>query len=163
MSRGHAYLLRTPQGFLLVDSSLHGTYVNGERVQAQRLLADGDVVQVGDRSFRFDLRRLEPPPTGRAPARDLPETSQHPRSIPRDARATGKVGLALALTERSSWKARIAIWIKRYGPSELAGIALAFGGWWLMRTATGSAIVAAYGASIGESLDSTDIWSPARC
>ena len=152
MSRGHAYLLRTPQGFLLVDSSLHGTYVNGERVQAQRLLADGDVVQVGDRSFRFDLRRLEPSPTGRAPARDLPETSQHPRTIPRDARATGKVGLALALTERSSWKARIAVWIKRYGPSELAGLALAFGGWWLMRTATGSAIVAAYGASIGESL-----------
>jgi pSer/pThr/pTyr-binding forkhead associated (FHA) protein len=43
-----------------VDSSLHGTFVNGERVQAQRLLADGDVVQVGNRSFRFDLRRLEP-------------------------------------------------------------------------------------------------------
>jgi pSer/pThr/pTyr-binding forkhead associated (FHA) protein len=62
VSRGHAYLLRTPQGFLLVDSSLHGTYVNGERVQAQRLLADGDVVQVGNRSFRFDLRRLEPSP-----------------------------------------------------------------------------------------------------
>jgi hypothetical protein len=62
VSRGHAYLLRTPQGFLLVDSSLHGTYVNGERVQAHRLLADGDVVQVGNRSFRFDLRRLEPSP-----------------------------------------------------------------------------------------------------
>ena len=53
VSRGHAYVLRTPQGFLLVDSSLHGTYVNGERVQAQRLLADGDIVQVGHQSFRF--------------------------------------------------------------------------------------------------------------
>jgi len=46
VSRNHAYLLRTPQGFLLVDSSLHGSYVNGVRVQAQRLLVDGDVVQV---------------------------------------------------------------------------------------------------------------------
>jgi hypothetical protein len=136
-----------------VDSSLHGTYVNGERIQAQRLLADGDVVQVGDRSFRFDLCRLEPPLTGPVhPANDLPETSQHPRTIPREARATGKVGLALALAERSSWKLRIGTWIKRYGPSELAGLALAFGGFWLMRTATGSAIAAAYGGSIGESL-----------
>jgi hypothetical protein len=136
-----------------VDSSLHGTYVNGERVQGQRLLADGDVVQVGNRSFRFDLRRLEPPSNGEAhPAGALPETSQHPRTIPREARATGKIGLALALADRPSWKDRIGTWIKRYGPSELAGIALAFGGSWLMRTATGSAIAAAYGGSIGESL-----------
>ena len=43
-------------------NSTNGTYVNGERVHAQRLLADGDVVKVGNRSFRFDLRRLEPSP-----------------------------------------------------------------------------------------------------
>jgi hypothetical protein len=151
VSRAHAYLLRTPQGFLLVDSSLHGTYVNGERVQAQRLLAAGDVVQVGNRSFRFDLRRLEPPPTDSAhPAGDLPETSQHPRTIPRDARATGKVGLALALAEQASWKHRVRTWIKRYGPSEVAGIAMALGGAWLLQWASGSVIAAAYGASIGE-------------
>jgi pSer/pThr/pTyr-binding forkhead associated (FHA) protein len=56
ISRSHAYILRTPQGFLLVDSSLHGTYVNAERVQGQRILADGDVIQIGGHSFRFDLR-----------------------------------------------------------------------------------------------------------
>ena len=54
VSRNHAYVLRTHQGFLLVDSSLHGTYVNGERIQAQRLLENGDLVQIGNRSFRFD-------------------------------------------------------------------------------------------------------------
>jgi hypothetical protein len=145
-------LLRTPQGFLLVDSSLHGTYINGERVQAQRLLVDGDVVQVGERSFRFDLRQLEPPTDRVHPAGDLPETSQHPRTIPRESRATGKVGLALALTEQSSWKVRIGSWIRRYGPSELGGLTLAFGGSWLMLTATGSTIAAAYGGSIGEAL-----------
>jgi pSer/pThr/pTyr-binding forkhead associated (FHA) protein len=48
-------VLRTPQGFLLVDSSLHGTFVNGDRVQAQRILADGDVIRVGSQSFRFDI------------------------------------------------------------------------------------------------------------
>ena len=57
VSRRHAYLLRTPQGFLLVDSSLHGTWVNGERIQAQRLLADRDVIQMGSRSFRFEVYR----------------------------------------------------------------------------------------------------------
>jgi pSer/pThr/pTyr-binding forkhead associated (FHA) protein len=61
VSRNHAYLLRTPQGFLLVDSSLHGTFVNGDRIQAQRLLADGDVVQIGDRSFRFEILALQQP------------------------------------------------------------------------------------------------------
>jgi pSer/pThr/pTyr-binding forkhead associated (FHA) protein len=37
-----------------VDVSLHGTYVNGERVQGHHLLADGDLVQVGRQSFRFE-------------------------------------------------------------------------------------------------------------
>ena len=55
VSRAHAYLTRTPEGFLLVDSSLHGTFVNGERVQAQRILSAGDVVQIGCRLFQFDL------------------------------------------------------------------------------------------------------------
>jgi FHA domain len=151
VSRGHAYLLRTPQGFLLVDSSLHGTYINGERVQAQRLLADGDVVQIGSRSFRFDLRSMASVDQVHDPAQP-PETSQHPRTRPRDATATGKVSLALALAGESSWKSRAGTWIRRYGPSELIAIAVAFAGAWLMKAATGSTIAAAYGGSIGESL-----------
>ena len=152
-SRSHAYILRTPQGFLLVDSSLHGTYVNAERVQAQRILADGDVVQIGGHSFRFDLRSDEAPPAGPAQTlHDAPETSQYARPAPLGARATGKLGLALALAERDSWKGRVGTWIKRYGPSEVAGIALALGGSWLLLQATDSVIAAAYGASIGEAL-----------
>ena len=151
-SRSHAYILRTPQGFLLVDSSLHGTYVNAERVQAQRILADADVVQIGGHSFRFNLRSPEPPSTdlGRAP--DAPETSQYSSTTPLGARATGKLGLALALTERGSWKSRVRMWIRRYGPSELAGIATALAGSWLLQQASGSVLAAAYGASIGEGL-----------
>jgi FHA domain len=153
VSRNHAYLLRTPQGFLLVDSSLHGSYVNGLRVQAQRLLADGDVIQIGTRSFRFDLRTVDlTSPRLEAPSGDLPETSQYARTMPRDATATGKVGLALALAEGSTWKESIRRWLRRYGPSELAGIATALAGSWLLGTATGSSIAAAYGGSFGEAV-----------
>jgi pSer/pThr/pTyr-binding forkhead associated (FHA) protein len=60
VSRSHAKLLRSPEGFLLVDSSLHGTYVNGERVQGQQLLADRDLVRVGRQSFRFEHVRVPP-------------------------------------------------------------------------------------------------------
>jgi pSer/pThr/pTyr-binding forkhead associated (FHA) protein len=55
VSRSHAHILRTPQGFLLVDTSLHGTYVNDERVQTQRILAAGDVIRICGQSFRFEL------------------------------------------------------------------------------------------------------------
>jgi FHA domain-containing protein len=153
VSRSHAYILRTPQGFLLVDSSLHGTYVNSERVQAQRILADGDVVQIGAHSFRFDLRSPDAPTVSPGQALyDAPETSQHAPTVPLGARTTGKLRLALALAERSSWRSRMGTWIRRYGPSEVAGIVMAFGGSWLLLHASGSIIAAAYGASIGEAL-----------
>jgi pSer/pThr/pTyr-binding forkhead associated (FHA) protein len=86
VSRAHAYVLRTRQGFLLVDSSLHGTYVNGERVQAQHLLANGDIVRVGHQSFRFDLRSDEPLASAENVPGDLTETTQHPRTIESMAR-----------------------------------------------------------------------------
>ncbi|MDH4349353.1 MAG: FHA domain-containing protein, partial [Gemmatimonadota bacterium] len=41
VSRRHAYLLPTPEGPMLVDRSQFGTWVNGERMTAPRLLADG--------------------------------------------------------------------------------------------------------------------------
>lgn len=102
-SRSHAYILRTPQGFLLV-------------------------------------------------AHDAPETSQYARTVPLGARPTGKLGLAFALAERGSWRTRMGTWIRRYGPSEVVGIAMALGGSWLLQYVTGSVIAAAYGASVGEAL-----------
>jgi pSer/pThr/pTyr-binding forkhead associated (FHA) protein len=97
VSRRHAYVLRTPQGFLLVDSSLHGTFINGERVQAQRILHDGDVVEVGHLSFRFDLGTDDLPATISHSAHPLPETTEHRRTYHPDTRTTGEVGLALSL------------------------------------------------------------------
>jgi pSer/pThr/pTyr-binding forkhead associated (FHA) protein len=45
--------MATPKGYLLVDSSTNGTYVNGEKVQGQRLLARADVIKAGEDEFRF--------------------------------------------------------------------------------------------------------------
>jgi pSer/pThr/pTyr-binding forkhead associated (FHA) protein len=53
VSRRHAEIVPSPKGYLLVDSSTNGVFVNEERVQGQRLLARADVIRVGEESFRF--------------------------------------------------------------------------------------------------------------
>ncbi len=53
VSRRHAEIVPSPKGYLLVDSSTNGVYVNEERVQSQRLLARADVIRIGEESFRF--------------------------------------------------------------------------------------------------------------
>ncbi len=152
VSRRHAYVLRTPQGFLLVDSSLHGTWVNGQRIQAERLLADRDVIQMGSRAFRFEVYDRPPEmPEGWPPSGELPTTSEFSRSA-LAGRPTGKMALALALAPREPWKVRLTKWIRRYGLSEVAGVTTAAASSWLVGNATDSAVIAAYGAAFGESL-----------
>ena len=53
VSRRHAEIVQTPKGYLLVDSSTNGTFVNEERVAGQRILARADVIKLGDEQFRF--------------------------------------------------------------------------------------------------------------
>jgi pSer/pThr/pTyr-binding forkhead associated (FHA) protein len=53
VSRRHAEIVPSPKGYLLVDSSTNGVWVNEERVEGQRLLARADVIRVGEESFRF--------------------------------------------------------------------------------------------------------------
>lgn len=53
VSRRHAEIRRTPEGWVLADTgSLNGTYVNRRRVEAQ-LLVPGDEVQIGKYRFAF--------------------------------------------------------------------------------------------------------------
>lgn len=88
VSRRHAEVVATPKGYLLVDSSTNGTFVNGERVSGQQLLARGDVIRCGEHEFRFyaDLAPAEAappaavspepptvPPTPEPPAVSAPE------------------------------------------------------------------------------------------
>jgi pSer/pThr/pTyr-binding forkhead associated (FHA) protein len=61
ISRLHAALLRKPRrGILLVDlAAPEGTYVNGEKVEGELLLMDGDRIRLGK---RLELEYLEGPP-----------------------------------------------------------------------------------------------------
>jgi pSer/pThr/pTyr-binding forkhead associated (FHA) protein len=64
VSRRHAEVLSSARGYVLVDSSTNGTFVNGERVQGHHLLSRGDVIRCGDYEFRFyaDVVDTAPPP-----------------------------------------------------------------------------------------------------
>jgi len=56
VSSRHARVLRTPDGFVIEDlQSRNGTFVNGERVIGQRLLADNDVVRFGRVLLTFNV------------------------------------------------------------------------------------------------------------
>src|SRR6478609_8334639 len=53
VSRKHAEIMGTDKGYLLVDLSTNGTFVNGEKIPGQRVLARADVIRVGDADLRF--------------------------------------------------------------------------------------------------------------
>ena len=53
VSRQHAEIRADPQGYMLVDLSVNGTYVNGERIGKTHLLARADVIRIGNDEFRF--------------------------------------------------------------------------------------------------------------
>ena len=53
VSRNHAEIRREAEGYLLVDLSVNGTIVNGERVAKTHILARADVIRIGNDEFRF--------------------------------------------------------------------------------------------------------------
>jgi pSer/pThr/pTyr-binding forkhead associated (FHA) protein len=53
VSRRHAEIMTAPTGYVVVDSSTNGTFVNGQRVNSQMVLARADVIRVGTSEFRF--------------------------------------------------------------------------------------------------------------
>src|SRR6266571_1039172 len=67
VSRRHAEIVQTPKGYLLVDSSTNGTFVNEEQVQGQRLLARADVIRLGEEQFRFYADVAAPAPPSARP------------------------------------------------------------------------------------------------
>src|SRR5712664_1884448 len=78
VSRRHAEIVQTPKGYVVVDSSTNGTFVNEERVEGQRILARADVIRLGDEQFRFyadvaAATAAAPPPPG--PAANPPQVA----------------------------------------------------------------------------------------
>ena len=74
VSRKHAEIMGTDKGYLLVDLSTNGTFVNGERIAGQKVLARADVIRVGD----ADLRFYADPPKGGQPAPQAPAAAPAP-------------------------------------------------------------------------------------
>lgn len=83
VSRRHAEIVATPKGYILIDSSTNGTFVNGERVQGQRLLSRADVVRCGDYELRFyaDVKAEQPAAEERSndKAESAPARTAQPR------------------------------------------------------------------------------------
>src|SRR6058998_1484031 len=81
VSRRHAEIVQTPKGYLLVDTSTNGTFVNEERVEGQRILARTDVIRLGDEQFRFytdAAPATAPPPPPPGPAASPPQAVPPP-------------------------------------------------------------------------------------
>ncbi|MDQ4079871.1 MAG: FHA domain-containing protein, partial [Gemmatimonadota bacterium] len=53
VSRRHAQIVPSQDGYVLKDTSTNGVFVNGERVVASQVLGRGDIVRVGNEDFRF--------------------------------------------------------------------------------------------------------------
>jgi pSer/pThr/pTyr-binding forkhead associated (FHA) protein len=68
VSRRHAEIVPSAKGYLIVDSSTNGVYVNDVRVPGQRVLTRGDVIRVGEESLRFyaDQTAAAPAPAAAA-------------------------------------------------------------------------------------------------
>lgn len=79
VSRKHAEIVTSPNGYLLIDHSTNGTFVNGEKVAGQRLLARADVIRVGEDDFRF---YADQPPGGGRPAAPPPVAAPAPTPQP---------------------------------------------------------------------------------
>jgi pSer/pThr/pTyr-binding forkhead associated (FHA) protein len=71
VSREHAQLLRSEEGWTLVDvGSRNGSYLNGQRVSGRQPLRDGDVLRFGDTVVLF-----------RAPAAERRQISLAPDQV----------------------------------------------------------------------------------
>ncbi|MDQ3280923.1 MAG: FHA domain-containing protein [Acidobacteriota bacterium] len=58
VSSTHARITRTADGFVLEDlQSRNGTFVNGEKVTAKRILTDGDLIRLGKIIMTFNVAR----------------------------------------------------------------------------------------------------------
>jgi pSer/pThr/pTyr-binding forkhead associated (FHA) protein len=87
VSRRHAVIRPSIQGYVLTDLSTNGTYVNGGRIDGTRVLGMGDVIRIGDEEFRFeaDPGSYEPSPhlaSDGAPASLTSGPSSEPPTMP---------------------------------------------------------------------------------
>ena len=83
VSRQHAEIRNEPDGYILVDISVNGTYINGERIGKTHLLARADVIRIGNDEFRFYADPVSP--ASPKPAPDNPAPPDRPPPPPEGA------------------------------------------------------------------------------
>src|SRR6266702_4854835 len=99
VSRRHAEIVQTPKGYLVVDSSTNGTFVNEVRIEGQRLLARADVIRIGDENFRFyaDASSQAAPNPNPGPTAPAPPAAPRPPA-PSSPPLRTQIGIAHVLT-----------------------------------------------------------------
>jgi len=82
ISRKHASIAPTADGYVLTDHSTNGVWVNGTRVSETQLLGRGDVIKMGAEEYRFyaDVAKVAPP-TPATPA-DVPSLAATMIGVP---------------------------------------------------------------------------------
>jgi len=63
ISRNHAEISVSADGYYVIDLSTNGVFVNGEKIEGTHTLGRGDVIRVGTEEFRFyaDIAKAIPP------------------------------------------------------------------------------------------------------
>jgi pSer/pThr/pTyr-binding forkhead associated (FHA) protein len=87
VSRNHAEIRSEADGYLLLDLSVNGTYVNGERIGKTHTLARADVIRIGNDEFRFYADAAAPEtsaPAAAAPAGAAQRLSDTMHGIPEE-------------------------------------------------------------------------------
>ena len=108
VSRRHAEIQVGPEGYLLMDLSVNGTFVNGKRVGRSHVLARADIIRIGTDEFRFYADTAPPAP----PMGPRPVPSEGPLHTPTGAIARlsdTMHGLPLAVPAEPTPPARAAL------------------------------------------------------
>ncbi len=89
VSRQHASIRKTDEGYLVLDTSANGIWVNDARVQAELPLGRGDSIRVGREEFRFHAADA-PSPHSQVPIPGLANTGTFTVAQRPSAPAAGK-------------------------------------------------------------------------
>jgi pSer/pThr/pTyr-binding forkhead associated (FHA) protein len=73
VSRQHAEIRAEPEGYVLLDTSVNGTYVNGERIGKTHILTRADVIRIGNDEFRFYADSVVSPAVAQPPSEPASE------------------------------------------------------------------------------------------
>ena len=120
VSRRHAEIVQTPKGYLVVDSSTNGTFVNEVRIEGQRLLARADVIRIGDENFRFYADAAaqanpNPGPAASTPPAVPPTNPSSPPAVPTPAVPPAGAGERLKQTMHGAPAPVLANFLVRSG------------------------------------------------